>query len=82
MRQVASIKTDRSLMPLARLIKDTSKQAFLCLLITSRECRWKIDESYIFCVMFYDSYWHWRNSHGHSDRLSSPGYRTASVRVN
>ena len=56
MRQVASIKTDRSLMPLARLIKDTSKQAFLCLLITSRECRWKIDESYFFCVTFYDSY--------------------------
>ena len=50
MRQVASIKTDRSLMPLARLIKGTSKQAFLCLLITSRECRWKIDESYFFAL--------------------------------
>ena len=37
-------------MPLARLIKETSKQAFLCLLITSRECRWKIDESYFFAL--------------------------------
>ena len=50
MKQVASIKTDRSLMPLARLIKDTSKQAFLSLLITSRECRLKIDESYFFAL--------------------------------
>ena len=49
---MASTKTDRSLTPLARLINNTNKQAFLCLLITSRERRLTWKRATLFALRF------------------------------